>query len=105
GKGGPRSGYRHLADKDELRAVRWRRELFGAGGGSASIGNHPPLLRLVGSAGAVAAAGTVGLSALVPAVTVAGVAVGAFGAADDRPGPGGGLAGGGLRGCAPPPPG
>src|SRR5215211_5438980 len=60
---------------------------------SAGIGNHPPLLRLVGSAGAVAAGGTVGLPALATAVTVAGVAVGAFGAADDRPGAGGGLAG------------
>jgi hypothetical protein len=60
---------------------------------SAGIGNHPPLLRLVGSAGAVAAGGTVGLPALATAVTVAGVAVGAFGAADDCPGAGGGLAG------------
>jgi hypothetical protein len=55
--------------------------------------HHAALLRLVGSAGAVAAGGTVGLPALATAVTVAGVAVGAFGAADDRPGAGGGLAG------------
>jgi hypothetical protein len=60
---------------------------------SAGIGNHPPLLRLVGSPRAVAAGGAVGLPALATALTVAGVAVGAFGAADDRPGPGGGLAG------------
>jgi hypothetical protein len=59
---------------------------------SAGIGNHPPLLRLVGSADAVAAGATVGLPALVTALTVAGVAVGAFGAADDRPDAGGGLA-------------
>jgi hypothetical protein len=58
---------------------------------SAGIGNHPPLLGLVGSAGGVAAGGTVGLPALATALTVAGVAVGAFGAADDRPGAGGGL--------------
>src|SRR5215211_240363 len=38
-------------DKDELRPIHRRRELFG-GVGSAGIGNHPPLLRLVGSAGA-----------------------------------------------------
>jgi hypothetical protein len=63
---------------------------------SAGIGNHPPLLGLVGSAGAVAAGGTVGLPALATALTVAGVAVGAFGAADDRPGSGGGLAGAAL---------
>jgi hypothetical protein len=74
--------------EDELRAVRWRRELFG-GVGSAGIGNHPPLLRLVGSAGAVAAGGAVGLPALATALTVAGVAVGAVGPADDRPDPGG----------------
>jgi hypothetical protein len=61
--------------------------------GSAGIGNHSPLLRLVGSAGAVAAAGTVGLPALATALTVAGVAVSAVGTADDRPGAGGGLAG------------
>jgi hypothetical protein len=60
---------------------------------SAGIGNHPPLVGLVGSAGAVAAGGTVGLPALATALTVAGVAVGAFGASDDRPGPGGGPAG------------
>jgi hypothetical protein len=47
----------------------------------------------VGSAGAVAAGGTVGLAALATAVTVAGVAMSPFGAADDRPGAGGGLAG------------
>src|SRR5512132_4567900 len=63
------------------------------GVGSAGIGNHPPLLGLVGSAGAVPAGGTVGLPALATALTVAGVAVGAFGAADDRPGAGGGFAG------------
>jgi hypothetical protein len=57
------------------------------------IGNHPPLLRLAGSAGAVAARDTVGLPALATVLTVVGVAVGAFGAADDRPGAGGGLAG------------
>ena len=68
-------------------------ESSSAGWGSAGIGNHPPLLRLVGSAGAVAAGGTVGLPALATALTVADVAVGAFGAADDRPGAGGGLAG------------
>ena len=79
-------------DKGELRPVHRRRELFG-GVGSAGIGNHPPLLGLVGSAGAVAAGGAVGLRALATALTVAGVAVGAFGAADDRPGAGGGLAG------------
>src|SRR5215218_11250442 len=61
--------------------------------GSAGIGRHLALLRRVGSAGAVAAAGTVGLPALATALTVAGVAVGPVGAADDRPGPGGGLAG------------
>jgi hypothetical protein len=61
--------------------------------GSAGIGNHPLLFGLVGSAGAVAAGGPVGLPALATALTVAGVAVGAFGAADDRPGPAGGLAG------------
>src|SRR5829696_3968845 len=60
---------------------------------SGGIGNHPPLLGLVGSAGAVTAGGTVGLPALATALTVAGVAVGPFGAADDRPGAGGGLAG------------
>jgi hypothetical protein len=63
------------------------------GVGSAGIGNHPPLLGLVGSAGAVAAGGTVGLPALATVVTIPGVAVGAFGPADDRPGAGGGLAG------------
>jgi hypothetical protein len=63
---------------------------------SAGIGNHPPLLRLVGSAGAVAAAGAVGLPALAPALAVAGVAVGASGAAGDRPGPAGRLAGAAL---------
>jgi hypothetical protein len=52
-----------------------------------------PLLGLMGSAGAVAAGGTVGLPALATAVTVAGVAVGVSGAADDRPAAGGGLAG------------
>ena len=62
----------------------------------AGIGDHPPLLGLVGSAGAVAAAGTVGLPALGTALMVAGVPVGAFGPADDRPGPGGGLAGAAL---------
>jgi hypothetical protein len=56
---------------------------------SGGIGNHPPRLGLVRSAGAVAAGGAVGLPALATALTVAGVAVGAFGAADDRPGPGG----------------
>jgi hypothetical protein len=66
------------------------------GAGSAGIGNHPPLLGLVGSAGTVAAGGTVGLPALATALTVAGVAVRAFGAADDRPGAGGGLAGAAL---------
>jgi hypothetical protein len=35
--------------------------------GSAGIGNHPLLFRLVGSAGAVAAGGTVGLPALATA--------------------------------------
>jgi hypothetical protein len=43
----------------------------------------------VGSAGAVAAGGTVGMPAPATALTVARVAVGAFGAADDRPGTGG----------------
>ena len=47
--------------------------------GSAGIGDHSLLLGLVGSAGAVAAGNTVGLPALGTAVTVAGVAVGAFG--------------------------
>jgi hypothetical protein len=72
---------------------------------SAGIGNHPPRLGLVGSAGAVAAGGTVGPPALATALPVAGVAavgtagalvgqpVAAVGPADDRPGPGGGLAG------------
>src|SRR5215217_7536879 len=48
---------------------------------------------MAGSAGAVAARDTVGLPALATVLTVVGVAVGAFGAADDRPGAGGGLAG------------
>src|SRR5215216_3466347 len=82
-----------MPDRDELRAVRRCREFFGAGWGSAGIGDHSPLLGLVGSAGAVAAGGTVGLPALATALTVAGVAVGAVGAADDRPSAGGGLAG------------
>jgi hypothetical protein len=58
-----------------------------------SSGWWDPLLGMVGSAGAVAAAGTVGLPALATALTVAGVAVGAFGAADDRPSAAGWLAG------------
>src|SRR5215217_8169834 len=63
------------------------------GVGSAGIGNHPPLLGLVGSAGTVAAGGTVGLPALATALTVACVALSAVGAADDCPGAGGWLAG------------
>src|SRR4029453_9802764 len=68
-------------DKDQLRAVHRRRELVG-GMRSAGIDNHRPLLRLGGSDGAVATDGTVGRPALPTAVTVAGVAVGAFGPAD-----------------------
>ena len=48
---------------------------------------------MVGSAGAVAAGGPVDLPALATALRVAGVAVSAFGAANDRPGAGGGPAG------------
>jgi hypothetical protein len=81
-----------MPDRDELRAVADVRDSAGWVG-SAGIGNHPPLLELVGSAGAVAAGGTVGPHALATVLTVAGVAAGAFGAADDRPGAGGGLAG------------
>jgi hypothetical protein len=81
-----------MPDRDELRAVADVRDSAGWVG-SAGIGNHPPLLGLVGSAGAVAAGGTVGPHALATVLTVAGVAAGAFGAADDRPGAGGGLAG------------
>jgi hypothetical protein len=54
--------------------------------GSAGISNHPLLFGLVGSAGAVAAGGPVGPPALATALTVAGVAVSAFGPADDCPG-------------------
>jgi hypothetical protein len=79
-------------DKDELRAVRRRRWLFGVGG---ITGHRQPsrALGLVGSAGAVAAGGTVGLPVLATALAVPWCGGGAFGAADDRPGPGGWLAG------------
>jgi hypothetical protein len=87
-----------------VRAVRRRYGCSGRGG----ISGHrqpSPRLGLVGSAGAVAAGGTVGPPALATALPVAGVAavgtagalvgqpVAAVGPADDRPGPGGGLAG------------
>jgi hypothetical protein len=64
--------------------------------GRGAISGHrqpSPGPRVGGSAGAVAAGGTVGPPALATALPVAGVAVGPFAAADDRPGPGGGLAG------------
>ena len=48
---------------------------------SGGIGNHPPRVGLVRSAGAVAAGGAVGLPALATALTVAGMAVGS-GASD-----------------------
>src|SRR4029453_7778021 len=55
--------------------------------GSASIGRHLPLLGLVGSVGSV------GVAALGAAGALADQPVAAVGPSDDRPRPGGGLAG------------
>ena len=57
---------------------------------SASIGHHLPLLGLLGPAGAV---GSVGVTAVGAAGALASQSVGAVGPSNDRPGPGGGLAG------------
>jgi hypothetical protein len=63
--------------------------------GSASIGHHLPLRGMVGPAGAV---GSVGVAALGAVGALVDQPVAAVGPADDRPGPGGWLAGGrGVR--------
>jgi hypothetical protein len=94
-----RSQVRSCRNEPGRRTLRMRYERSagreGSSGRHAISGHrqHPPLLGLVGSAGAVAADRTVGLPAFATTLTVTGVAVGVFGAADNRPSAGGGLAG------------
>jgi hypothetical protein len=78
---------RHAAGADPLLAV----ELVGRVR-SAGIG-HSPLRGLPRSAGAIGPTGAVEVAAVAATLALAGQPVAALGPADDRPRPGGGLAG------------